>query len=191
MADKGISEGADDAQTAPIHGPGPSRCPQGSIAAVRKVLDGHDVMVRAAVFSGLAALVFACAASAPAANPEPTTSDEQGRLTLFVSNQSFADDPVGIIVRIDGDVVVDEEFPVKAQDNWIAFELRVPPGEHEVTMSSTTGVEADAALSIPAGGRRWASIAYWYKAPDPDRARSGHTPRSFSFTVDDEPIALA
>jgi hypothetical protein len=158
---------------------------------VRKVLGGHDFIVRVAVFSGLAAMMFACAASAPAASPEPTTSDEQGRLTLFVSNQSFTDDPVGITIRIDGDVVVEEEFPVKAQDNWIAFELRVPPGEHKLTMGSNTGVEADAALSIPAGGHRWASIAYWYNPPDRDRERSGHTPRSFSFTVDDEPIGLA
>ena len=155
------------------------------------VFRGHDLMVRAAVFSGLAALMFACAASAPAASPESTTSDEQGRLTLFVSNQSFADDPVGITIRIDGDVVVDEEFPVKAQDNWITFELRVSPGEHELMMRSNTGVEADASLSIPAGGHRWASIAYWYSPPDGDRPRSGQTPRSFSFTVDDEPIALA
>jgi hypothetical protein len=190
VADKGISDGADDAQTAPDHGPGLSRSVEGSIAAVRKVPGGHDLMVRAAVFSALAVL-FACAASAPAASPQPTTSDELGRLTLFVSNQSFADDPVGIAIRIDGDVVVDEEFTVKAQDNWIAFELRVPPGEHEVSMRSNTGAEADATLFIPAGGRRWASIAYWYDPPDRDRASSGHTPRSFSFTVDDKPIALA
>ena len=110
---------------------------------------------------------------------------------MLVSNQSFADDPVGMIIRIGGDVVVDEEFSVKAQDNWIAFDLRVAPGEHELTMRSSTGVEAVAALSIPAGGHRWASVAYWYNPSDRDRARSGHTPRSFSVTVDDEPIALA
>jgi hypothetical protein len=110
---------------------------------------------------------------------------------LLVSNQSFADDPVGITISIDGDVVVDDEFSVGAQDNWIAFELRVPPGEHELTMRSSTGVEADAAVSIAAGRHRWASVAYWYSPPDRDRARADETPRSFSLTVNDEPIALA
>lgn len=120
----------------------------------------------------------------------PKTPDAHG-LTLLVSNQSFADDPVRITISIDGDVVVDDEFSVGMQDNWIAFEVRLPPGNHELTMRSSTGVEADAEVLIPAGGHRWANVAYWYSPPDHDRARADKMPRGFSLTVNDEPIALA
>jgi hypothetical protein len=130
----------------------------------------------------------ALTASAPSG---PKTPDAQGGLTLLVSNQSFADDPVRIAISIDGDVVVDDEFSVGMQDNWITFEVRLPPGNHELTMRSSTGVEADVALSIAAGAHRWASVAYWYSSPEHDRARSDNRPRRFSLTVDDEPIALA
>jgi hypothetical protein len=137
---------------------------------------------------GSAGKTGAPAASAPS---EPKTPNADGGLTLLVSNQSFADDPVRITISIDGDVVVDDEFSVGMQDNWIAFEVRLPPGNHELTMRSSTGVEADAEVSIPAAGHRWASAAYWNSPPDPGRARADKMPRRFSLTVNDEPIALA
>jgi len=119
--------------------------------------------------------------SGPAAAPS-AAPDEQATLTLQVSNQSFDDDPVGITVDLDGDVIVDDEFSVGAQHNWVTFEIPVAPGDHELTMRSSTGAEAREALSMPAAGHLWAVVGYWY---------SPQTPRSFSIIVDDEPIGTA
>ena len=119
--------------------------------------------------------------SAPAAAAS-AAPDEEATLTLQVSNQSFDDDPVGITVDLDGDVVVDDEFSVGAQHNWVTFELPVAPGDHQLTMKSSTGAEAREALSIPERGHLWAVVGYWY---------SPQTPRSFSIMVDDEPIGTA
>ena len=41
---------------------------------------------------------------------QPSPADAQGRLTLFVSNQSFAEDPVGITDQHRRRVVVQDDF---------------------------------------------------------------------------------
>ncbi|MBA2336971.1 MAG: hypothetical protein H0V96_04305 [Acidimicrobiia bacterium] len=100
-------------------------------------------------------------------------------LTLYVSNQSFEHDPVGITVAIDGEVVVRDQFFVEGQHNWITFELSVPPGRHELTMATDTGASHTAELEIPTDAHRWAVADYWFY---------GDTPSSFTFHIDDEPI---
>ena len=122
---------------------------------------------------------------------EATTVTEQPRtLTLHVSNQSFVDDPVGITISIDGETVVDNDFYVEGQHSWITFELAVSPGDHELVMTSSTGVTQAASLIIPAEGHRWAVVNYWFYPADLDHQGGGQTPRSFTFTVDDEPISF-
>ena len=122
---------------------------------------------------------------------EATTVTEQPRtLTLYVSNQSFADDPVGITISIDGETVVDNDFYVEGQHSWITFELAVSPGDHELVMASSTGVTQAASLVIPAEGHRWAVVNYWFYPADLDHPGGGQTPRSFTFTVDDVPVSF-
>lgn len=123
--------------------------------------------------------------------PAPTEPAERPNLTLHVSNQSFADDPVEIVVTIDGTEVVRDTFFVESQHNWITFELAVAPGRHELSMTSSTGVRQTATLEMPADAHRWAVVDYWYYPPDPDQPGSGTTPRSFTFSVDDEPMYFA
>ena len=112
-------------------------------------------------------------------------------LTLYVSNQSFADESVGITISIDDGVVVDDAFVVEDQHNWITFEVSLPAGEHEMVMESSTGVEQRASLMMPSGRPLWAAVDYWYSAADAERLGSGSSARHFTMTVSDEPIYFA
>ena len=58
-------------------------------------------------------------------------------------------------------------------------------------MTSSTGVRQAATVNVPTGEHRWAVVDYWYYPPDPQHPNAGQTPRSFGFTVDDEPIYFA
>lgn len=119
-----------------------------------------------------------------------TTTVDEPSLTLHVSNQSFADDPVTITISLDGKTVVDEAFYVLSQHNWITFTLPVAPGDHELRMTSSTGVEQTASIAMPDEGALWAVVDYWFYPNDEEPNDEG-TPRSFTFTVDDEPIYFA
>lgn len=118
------------------------------------------------------------------------TAVDAATLTLHVSNQSFADDPVTIMIRLDGKTVVDDEFYVLSQHNWITFELPVASGDHELRMTSSIGVEQTASIAMPAEGALWAVVDYWFY-PDAEEPNDEGTVRSFTFTVDDEPIYFA
>lgn len=123
-------------------------------------------------------LVAGCASTSTPAGTAP----EPANLVLYVSNQSFADDPVNIRVELAGRVVVDGSFRVESQHTWIEHELAVPVGTHQVRVSSDTGVESTYELVVPRGQTRWAVVEYWYYPQD--------TPRSFTFRVSDEPVGF-
>jgi hypothetical protein len=125
-----------------------------------------------------------------ATGPQPGATGGEATLTLLVSNQSFADDPVRITVRIDGVLVVDDDFFVGSQHNWRTFDLAVTPGDHLVSLTSDTNVESETTLAIPSDGHRWAAAAYWYQPSAPTDTGAPVT-GEFSFVVDDEPIATA
>lgn len=102
--------------------------------------------------------------------------------TLYVSNQSFDDDPVRITISISGEVVVDDDFAVEGQHNWIEFTPDIEPGLHTLTATSDTGAEFTVDLELPAGEPRWAVIDYWFY-PDQE-------PRRFTFNISGEPIGF-
>jgi hypothetical protein len=83
-------------------------------------------------------------------------------LHLWVSNQSFADEVVGLTVNIDGVEVVARQFAVAGQHNWILFPVRLPPGRHEIRARSDTGAVSRQEFTMPAGERRYAVLDYWY-----------------------------
>lgn len=112
--------------------------------------------------------------------PQPTPPPPP--FTLYVSNQSFEDPTVAITISIDDVVVVDENFDVEGQHNWISFEPDIPPGEHVLHAVSDTGAEFTSDFTIPEGEPRWAVIDYWFY---PDEG-----PRNFTFSISDEPIAF-
>ncbi|MEV1319160.1 hypothetical protein AB0J14_24130 [Micromonospora arborensis] len=81
-------------------------------------------------------------------------------LHLWVSNQSFRDDPVVLTVSIDGTEIVDRHFAVEGQHNFVLFPVRVPPGDHVVRVVSGTGVDFQERFTMPEAGRRYAAIGY-------------------------------
>ena len=120
-----------------------------------------------------------------------TTLPNPPSLVLSVSNQSFADDPIGIVVTIDGREVVRDQFAVEDQHHWVTYELVFAPGSHAITLESDTGVTRTATFEVAAAKQRWAAISYWYDPPDPARHGRPVVPRSFELVLSDDPIGFA
>lgn len=114
-------------------------------------------------------------------SPRPTPPPPP--FTVYVSNQSFEEPTVAIEITIDTDVVVDQDFDVEGQHNWITFTPDVPPGEHTLRAVSNTGAEFTVEFTLVEGQPRWAVVDYWYYPDD--------GPRKFTFRISDEPIAFA
>jgi hypothetical protein len=115
----------------------------------------------------------------PSRSDRPATGDN---LMLYVSNQSYRDDPVHLQVTIDSVRVVDRGFDVGSQHSWVSFPMTLPPGTHQVRAVSDTGVELVESLSIPDTGTRYASLSYWFYPEQP--------PRRFTLDVSDTPFAF-
>lgn len=110
---------------------------------------------------------------------------ESGQVKLWVSNQSFDDDPVAITVEIDGEVVVEDVFAVEGQHNWFSFMIDgLEPGEHTITAISDTGVDFAGTFTLPVDEARWMVLDYWYS---PDDAEGRH----FTFDVSEMPIVFS
>src|SRR5690349_18993663 len=83
----------------------------------------------------------------PAPHPDVTATDAaiqlvddaEANLVLYASNQSFDDEKVRLTIAVDGLTVVDGDFYVGDQHNWVSFPLRLAPGFHEVTAKADSG----------------------------------------------------
>lgn len=126
----------------------------------------------------------------PAAGDTPTTGttgdvrvigEDEARLRLFVSNQSFVDDPVRVTVAIDGVSVVDQDLFVEGQHTWVDVPVALPPGRHELVATSGTG--ARLTEQFRTGTRtRYAVINYWnYEDEDG---------RFLDWRIQDDPVAF-
>jgi hypothetical protein len=110
--------------------------------------------------------------------------------TLVVSNQSIKVSPVDIEVRVDGELVVSEEFEVgggvREQHQWreLAFELE--GGSHRIEVSSQRG---DAALedAFELDGPKWAALAFWSPA---GRSSGEQKEALFTLELSDRPIGF-
>lgn len=105
----------------------------------------------------------------PSPDPEVTTAgaavrlvdEEHADLMLYVSNQSFDDELVGLTVEVDGQTVVDDEFHVEGQHNWISFPLSMAPGAHEITAESDNGATLSEGFEVPGDETHYAVIDHW------------------------------
>lgn len=97
------------------------------------------------------------------------------KVTLFVSNQSFAIDPVDITVKIDDEIVVNKNFYVGSQHNYSAIDISLTGGSHTIKVNSKNG---DAVLKQDffVFTRSYLRLEYWYYPNDPNI-----TPRNFEF----------
>lgn len=116
---------------------------------------------------------------------EAPVEPHAGEVKLWVSNQSFADDPVSMIVRLDGIPVVSEILFVEGQHNWQSFLIRgLAPGEHTVSAESDTGAVGSWTFVLPADAARWLVVEYWYDRDDPEGRR-------FTFHESDQPVVFS
>jgi hypothetical protein len=96
-------------------------------------------------------------------------TEREANLHLWVSNQSFADDPVAITINIDGHRVVARPFAVEGQHNWVLFPIAATPGRHELIAVSGTEIEMRQTFTLPESGRRYAVVDYWNYPDDGGR----------------------
>ena len=121
--------------------------------------------------------------AAPGFEVEPT--DEV--FVLMVSNQSFEDDPVGLQISIDGQVVADDRYDVGSQHTVTTYVVRgLGAGSHELSVTSDTGVSFVSRVRAAEGRPRWAYLTYWYYPDDTDDPKG----RYVAVTESDERPAL-
>lgn len=109
-------------------------------------------------------------------------AEQDANLHLWLSNQSFDDEEVRLAVEIDGVPLVDDDFAVEGQHNYVAFPIAVAPGEHTVVVTSDSGARVERVVRVPERGDRWAAALYW--------AGEDGTP-SLDWMFRDEPIGWA
>jgi hypothetical protein len=92
--------------------------------------------------------------------PKETVSD----LTLLISNQSFDINPVDIEIKIDGEVVVKDNFNVQqgqlSQHNWQQYHLQLSRGSHQLVATSKKG-KAQLQTELKIEAAQTSMIAYW------------------------------
>lgn len=93
---------------------------------------------------------------------ERLSGDAEGNLVLYVSNQSFDDERVRLTVAVNGQVVIDEDFDVEGQHNWVRFPLSVPAGVPlELVAESDSGATLQKSVTTVAGNARAVVINHW------------------------------
>lgn len=88
-------------------------------------------------------------------------SPDDADLVLYVSNQSFEDETVRLKLAVDGVTVVEGDFPVEGQHNWIRFPLDLSSGTHSLTAESATGANLEKSFQVPGDEARYAVVDYW------------------------------
>lgn len=120
----------------------------------------------------------------PPGEPAPSIAPDDEVLVLMVSNQSFEDDAISLWMGIDGIQLAADRYEVRDQHTVTTYLVRgLPPGSHELTVESDTGVSHTATVTINEGAPRWAYVTYWYY-PDDGAGRYVNVLES------DDPIAI-
>jgi hypothetical protein len=105
----------------------------------------------------------------PSPHPEATAAEsdvrivakEQADLVLYASNQSFDDEEVRLTIAVDGVTVVEGDFPVEDQHNWVSFPLALSVGAHEITAEADSGATLSESFEVPGEKARYAVIDHW------------------------------
>ena len=143
---------------------------------------GRPILMAMRSASVFALALTACVLTAcsgdedPTPHPQVTAADSEVRLVapddadlvLYVSNQSFEDESVRLKLAVDGVTVVDGEFRVEGQHNWIRFPLSLSPGSHSLTAESDTGATLKESFQVPGDEARYAVVDYWAEDDSPE-----------------------
>ena len=100
--------------------------------------------------------------------PVRLVDEADADLILIVSNQSLDDEAVGLTVTLDDVTVVDGNFHVEDQHNWISFPLSMPSGGHEVIADSDSEATLRESFEVPGDKTRYAIIEYWNEDDSPE-----------------------
>ena len=129
--------------------------------------------------------LFSLAGCGQQSQPISDLLDPEGNFTLYVSNQSFAIDPVDVKIFIDNQIVVDQDFYVESQHSWQVFQLSLVPGKHTLRAKSRKG-KARLEKTFDVKGRHWAVVDFFYYP----RTHYSPTPKKFTFDISNKPIGF-
>jgi hypothetical protein len=106
--------------------------------------------------------------AAPGTGPSTTTAPAGPQpVVLWVTNQSFAEPAVDLVLSVDGQVVASQTYLVEGQHTVVEHALEVVPGEHTVVVETADG-SARAELVVQVDDPEWVSVTYWgTDPPDP------------------------
>lgn len=97
------------------------------------------------------------------------TSREPGTIPfhLDVTNQSFDVPKVRLVIAIDGDLIIDDNFDVGTQHTVVRYDFFLTPGEHTVTVQAPyRGLQDE--FSFTLSEELFAIMSFW-----PEEAPSG------------------
>ncbi len=115
----------------------------------------------------------------------PPGASSSGVLILYVSNQSFAINPVEIKVFIDGRKVIDDKFKIRYQRNWRKYQFELARGTHRLRIESTNGdVTWEEPFDITR--KQWGVINYWCQPKDAESVVTAV--RKITFELKSEPF---
>jgi hypothetical protein len=113
------------------------------------------------------------------------SEDGNGNFILYVSNQSFAINPIDIKIYIDDMVAVNEDFDVGIQHTWKPFQFNLPTGTHSIKIESIIGDSILEENFDIIDDKHWALVQYWYYPEKLDDENL--MPKHFSFDIKNEP----
>ncbi len=124
------------------------------------------------------ALSFAgCAVDPHQVTPEP----ENPNFTLYVSNQSFEIDSVGIQVELAGELAVTGDFEVEGQHSWHEFRFALPAGT-EVAIEARAHGDVLTETVVVDDDHDYGVINFW------SADETSTTPHLDYFFEDDQPV---
>jgi len=140
-------------------------------------------MTRATAVVASCALVLgvaACSGGATSATTALTVPrNEASFLILYVSNQSFEEGSVGILVEIDDVIVVDDEFSAAGELLGTEFNIPLDSGVHTIEAVSSTGASYAGEIDM-SDTTRWVVLDY--------SSVAGAGVRGFTFQIQDFPF---
>jgi hypothetical protein len=127
-----------------------------------------------------------------ASQPSGTTSsllDPAGNIVLFVDNGSIPGEAIDIRIYVDGEKVVDGDFP-SARDSQVQpspdqgyYVLKLPRGRHVLKAESRRGAASLHRMFVVAG-KLWLAVAYSYNTGE----YGTPSPRQFNIVVSKKEI---
>lgn len=98
---------------------------------------------------------------------------------LDVSNQSFFDPDVQIVIRGGTNTYVDASFPVEGQHHVVQYPLTLGVGTHRLTLSSDSGAVEEFTVDVTEDGPTYVFVNYWAEQGFPPYFQAGQSKQPF------------